>query len=170
MDLNQGETHKDLVSSVPEAEYGSNYKEHLLQQFQAYASSAMSVGERRQSANTFFLTINSAIMTAVGVVGYMDPDKTEINKGFIGCFVLAMLVVCYVWYRTIASYRHMSSAKFQIVNEIERRLPLKPFTREWALLTGDKKNTFRRFSSLEQFIPFLFSLLYVALFLIIIFS
>lgn len=42
-----------------EASYGERFHDHLLEQYKLYVESARHVSDRRESANNYFLTINS---------------------------------------------------------------------------------------------------------------
>ena len=71
MDENRG---TDLSESLyrdklPAPEYGEKYQEHLLEQYKLYVQMADKISERRQSANTFFLTINTVLIAFLGIVG-----------------------------------------------------------------------------------------------------
>ena len=49
------------------------------------------------------------------------------------------IAVCIVWLYSIENYKKLSSVKYHIVNEIEDRLPLAPFSYEWEKLNNEKK-------------------------------
>jgi hypothetical protein len=68
--------------------------------------------------------------------------------------------------RTIQSYRDLNTAKFTVIHEVERLLPLRPYDAEWSLVKrgGDEK-LYLPVSHLETKVPWVFFLLYVALML-----
>lgn len=56
----------------PEHPYPSkqdDYQAHLLEQYKLYVGMADKISERRQSANSYFLSLNTALL---GFVGYMN--------------------------------------------------------------------------------------------------
>jgi hypothetical protein len=89
------------------------------------------VSARRSIANAFFLSIQTAFLGAVGVTlantprepGWLDPVIT-----------LAGFAISAAWWLQLRSYRDLNAAKFQVINQIEKRLPLRIFSDEWALL------------------------------------
>jgi len=56
-----------LQSASPE-KYGGNYGQHLLEQYTLYVEMADRISHRRQNANGFGLSINTAILGIVGLV------------------------------------------------------------------------------------------------------
>src|SRR5215216_4109139 len=52
---------------VPLGKYGGEFHNHLLEQYKLYVEMADKISERRQSANTFFFTICTALITALGI-------------------------------------------------------------------------------------------------------
>ncbi len=55
------------------------------------------------------------------------------------------------------SYASLAEAKWKVVNEIETRLALQPFSNEWELSkSGDRQD----FSKIEGWIPWVFGLLW----------
>ncbi len=57
--------HDDL-RGVPEEQYGLQYRADLLDIYKLYVEMADRISQRRQSANSFFLTLNSVIVALVG--------------------------------------------------------------------------------------------------------
>src|SRR5215208_5295772 len=88
---------------TPPDEYGEEYQNHLLEQYKLYVQMADKVSERRQSANRFFLTVNTALIAFLGLVA--SPDVGG-GAGFIASpplpWVLVVstagVVLCYTWY------------------------------------------------------------------------
>ncbi|MGK7953455.1 MAG: hypothetical protein AB4368_32900 [Xenococcaceae cyanobacterium] len=54
--------------AVPEEQYGQKFQAHYLEIYKMYVESANKISDRRQAANSFFLSIDTAI---VGLVGYV---------------------------------------------------------------------------------------------------
>ena len=55
-----------LTSKKSEEGYGPNYQNHLMELYKFYAGTADAVSTRRQSANAFFLTLNTALIALIG--------------------------------------------------------------------------------------------------------
>ena len=45
--------------------YGSDYQRHLLEQYKLYVASTEKISDRRQRANNYFITINTAILAGL---------------------------------------------------------------------------------------------------------
>ena len=155
---NADETERILeheVVGVSEPHYGDKYHEHFMTLYRDYVSSAHDISRRRQTANTFFLTINTALF------GLMDVKKGFIDGELVWMVSLAAIVFCIAWQAMINSYASLNSAKFAVINEIEKRLPLRPYWAEWqvkAAREGDTKSTLTR---VEKNIPYIFIALHV---------
>lgn len=72
------------------------------------------------------------------------------------------LVLCYVWYRIVRSYKELNSGKFFVVQEIEKMLPIKPYNAEWKCL-GEGKNPklYLPFTRIEITVPWIFFVIYI---------
>ncbi|HQQ98560.1 MAG TPA: hypothetical protein PLX35_14915 [Cyclobacteriaceae bacterium] len=163
---NQKESIEDSLQSASEGTYGKNYKDHLLEQYKLYIEMTDKISDRRQTVNNFFLTITTAFISAIGITGFFQQEKTEINKDFILFLTIGVVVSCYVWYRMIRSYKDLNSAKFKVIHEIEKQLPIRPFEAEWtALGRGKNKRKYLPFSRIEMFIPLILGLINLSLML-----
>jgi hypothetical protein len=92
---------------------------------------------RRTTSNSFFLTLQSALIAGVGL--FIKSQDSFTNSTYFSMLVLAFLgiVLCVSWVLTIKSYKDLSSAKWGVILETEKSLPTKPFTDEWKLLETD---------------------------------
>src|SRR5262245_40711166 len=89
-----------------------------LEQYKLYVELADRVSARRSLANTFFLTLNTAVFTLIGVFWQNPPSGSP----WLGLFPTAVLVVqCLVWFWIIRSYRQLNAAKWAVVGAFERR-------------------------------------------------
>ena len=142
---------------------GSRYLTTILEQYKICLEMADRVSARRAIANSFFLTIN------IVLVGYLVSPKSEIRQISTWPLLVTLAVLlgqCAVWFFLIRSYRMLNTAKYEVIAEIEERLPIRPFSRgEWEKLSkeqGARKHV--SLSSLEQTMPVLFALAEVVLF------
>jgi hypothetical protein len=160
---------KDLVG-LSETEYGESYRSHLLEIYKLYVGMADNISERRQSASSFFLTLNSAIVALVGYVN-LSRDTESITSSYFGVVALAGMVLSFLWYRLIRSYKDMNSGKFKVIHEIEKQLPLKPYDAEWtALGRGKDPSLYLPFTNIELFVPWVFIAIHLFVFLVSVFS
>ena len=59
----------------------------------------------------------------------------------------------------------MNRAKFQVIDNVEEKLPLSLFKTEWEILgRGLDTNKYRKISSIEKNIPIIFIILYTLIF------
>ena len=88
-----------MLKSVDRDTYGDGYDTTLLEQWKTCVEMANSNTEKRNNANSLFITINAALFTVVTFAG----DYKSILLSAIG------IVVCILWLTSIRSYRHHNS-------------------------------------------------------------
>jgi hypothetical protein len=151
------------TTAVTPDSYGSKeqYYEHLMEQYKIFVEMADRVSSRRSLANTFFLTLHTFMIGALGFAFQNQPQLA--NQWLLILPLMALLMLCYVWWRLLKSYRQLNQAKYQIIGEYERRLPSSPYwVAEWGLLDhGKNPARFKPLSDLEHWVPVFFALLYL---------
>lgn len=125
-------------------------KELLLNQWQTCVDMANSVSQRRDNMNNIFITLNLAIMAAVSITW-------DIKSLFI---LIAGITICILWMLNIRNYKLLNTAKFNVINSIEEKLPSSPFKDEWQFLKKSKK--YMDSTTLERILPITFIILYIA--------
>lgn len=125
-------------------------KELLLNQWQTCVDMANSVSQRRDNMNNIFITLNLAIMAAVSITW-------DIKSLFI---LIAGITICLLWMLNIRNYKLLNTAKFNVINSIEEKLPSAPFKDEWQFLKNSKK--YMDSTTLERILPITFIILYIA--------
>jgi len=149
------------ILGLSEEEYGANYRSHTLEIYKLYVEMADKISERRQSANSFFLTLNSAI---VALVGYVNLSQTTSigTSSFFWLVATSGMVLSYLWYRLIRSYKNINSGKFKVIHAIEKKLPLRPYDAEWtALGKGTDKKLYLQFTQIELYVPWVFFIIHL---------
>ncbi len=143
-----------LFTKLPsDQQYADNekYQAHLLDQYKLYVEMADRVSARRQTANSYFLSINTALL---GFAGYLTTKDTGDQNWLLG---LVGIVLSYLWYRIIVSYRDLNSAKFKVVHEIEKHLPISPYDAEWeAMGRGKVPSLYHPLTHVEKGVPWVF--------------
>ena len=145
----------------------TTYESAVLEQYRLYVEMADRVSARRGLTNSFFLTLNTGIITFVAAFGKTPPGA----KGWwLAIPLAAILGECFAWFYLVRSYRLLNSAKYEVVGALEERLPASPFWRAewWALGEGTDRARYWPLSHLEQWIPVLFGLAYISGFLAIV--
>lgn len=123
--------------------------EIILAQWQTCVEMANSVSQRRDTMNNIFVTLNLALIAAVSI-------NWDIKSLFI---LIAGIVICVIWLLFIRNYKLLNKEKFNVINDIEKKLPVKPFNDEWNKLKENKK--YKDGTKLEKTLPIMFILLYV---------
>jgi hypothetical protein len=136
------------------------------------------------------LTLNTALAAVVGIVSSArkPPDQGSVPTfdayGLI-LTAVAGVILALTWRALLRYYRRLNGAKWDVINKLEARLPSQPFTDEWVILhpkptSGDgeltrvarwwdRKAKHREATVVEQVVPIVFLLIYVALGLRVIF-
>lgn len=132
-----------------------------MDQYKLYVESANQISARRLAANSFFLTINTAL---AALLGYMtSKENMGLTLALLGVPIAGM-VLCYVWFRQIRSYRDLNAAKFKVIHVMEERFPFKMFDAEWeALGRGENPKQHKSFSDTEKIVPWVFFFLHAAM-------
>ena len=156
-----------LWQPASEAPHGGPYRQHLFDQYKLAVEMADRVSARRMQANSFFLAVNTALLT---VFANLVKDKTL--AGFSGALpIVALLALCFVWWRIVQSYRQLNTGKFEVILAIEARLPLAPYAAESeALGLGKQPKLYLPLTQLENWVPGLFGLLYLLLIVVVVFA
>jgi hypothetical protein len=146
-----------------EDEYGENYHAHYLDIYKLYVDMADRISTRRQSANSFFLTVNTAIIAIASYI-QLGADKGK-SADFYWLISIAGMALCFMWYRLIRSYKDLNSGKFKVVHRIEQNLPIAPYDAEWeALGRGKSPKLYLPFTRVEIGVPWVFFALHFLVF------
>ena len=136
----------------------SQHRETMAAIYRMYVETAENVSTRRIQTNGFFLTL----LTGLFVLAW-SPWLPQVVEGlgrpaadarivlFMGGFFLSIL-----WWAQILQFRTLNRIKFQEILNMERLLPLAPFTRENDALRRSKG--YIGFSRVEGFIPLVFAM------------
>lgn len=124
-------------------------KELLLNQWQTCVDMANSVSQRRDNMNNIFITLNLAIIAAVSITW-------DIKSLFI---LIVGIIICILWILIIRNYKLLNTAKFNVINSIEEKLPSTPFKDEWQFQKYSKK--YMDSTTLERILPITFIILYI---------
>jgi hypothetical protein len=139
---------------------GPEQRQEILEQYKLYVSMADKISDRRQTANSFFLGINTAVVAFLGYASAgKDPGAVVRSYWFIAP---AGILLSYFWSRLIRSYRDLGAAKFRVIHEMERFLPMCPYDAEWSTAgRGRDPKRYKPLTHIEIGVPWLFLLLYL---------
>ena len=122
-----------------------------LEQYKLAVEMADRLSSRRQSANSFFLSVASALTVANGT--------GIVSEWYWTCIVsIVTMLVCFMWWRLLASYRAINSAKFKVIHQIETVLPFAMFADEETIYKSTERTGYKPLSRIEQAVPALFAI------------
>lgn len=133
-----------------------NNSEIILAQWQTCVEMANAVSQRRDAMNNIFVTLNLTMIAAVSIA--WDLKSTML--------LVAGVVLCIIWQAFIKNFKLLNTAKFDVINNLEKKLPVAPFNDEWELLIKNKK--YKDGTILEKVLPITFIIIYVVAILVIV--
>ncbi len=139
-------------------DYGQEFERHLFDQYKLYVEMADRVSARRMLANSFFVGIHTILITAFSLLvkEKILPQTIAGISPFAG-----VILLCFVWWRVIYSYRKLNSGKFKVIISLEQMLPVAPYDEEWvALGEGKDRKKYLPLTHVENFVPMCFGILY----------
>ena len=107
--------------------------------------------DKRQNSNNVYMSIEAAIIAVFSFV----------NSWWNYALAAVGIMVAIVWFLSVRSYKALSKAKYDVINQIEDLLPVKPFKYEWELIK--KSRVYHHVTSFESYLPIVFGILYVAI-------
>jgi hypothetical protein len=137
------------------------YQQAILEQYKIYVEMADRISSRRALANTFFITLNSAAFTLIGIFW---KDRPEANRLILLVPFVVVIGLCLAWFWIVRAYRQLNSGKYVVIGALERRLPSSPYwVGEWEVLgRGSDKARYWPLTHLEKWVPLLFAMAYSA--------
>ena len=134
--------------------------DRMFELYKIMVNSSEALVGRRQGVNTFFLTLNGALLTASGLV-LSNGSDVRVRAGGLLIISIAGAILTGAWNSLLLSFGQLNSGKFAVINRIERLFPVAIFEAEWkALKEGKDPKTYRTFSSREVWPPRTFFTIY----------
>jgi hypothetical protein len=166
--MNDEQKEFNICTSQTEKEYGDQFQEHLLEQYKLYVEMMDRTSARRGQSNSFYISILSVLISLISVLS-SNKAIFGIRSQSIVFIVLAFLglLLSFVWYENIESYRQLSFLKFKVIYEMESFLPMQCYKREWEV-DEERSKKYRRLTRIEKNIPIIMGLLYLGLFIYLI--
>lgn len=157
-DVNKG----GLFNEIPDGQvypHNDKWYSHLLDQYKLYVEMADRISSRRAAANSYFLSVNSAILAFVGYLSAKESGE------YMWMLAMGGIALSVLWEALITSYRNLNTAKFAVIHKIEKRLPISPYEAEWeAMERGTNRKLYRPISHIEQGVPYVFMVLHAIVF------
>lgn len=152
----------------PEATAAS--PEVVLELYKLTVEMADRISSRRANANSFFLTLQTALAAALGAfaTGTSITSRSTGSRFVLIVAIASGLVLVAAWWLLLRSYRDLSRAKFAVITSLEQHhLPIQPFSDEWSELKKDPVKRFRpryaELGSVERIVPIAFGVIYIVI-------
>jgi uncharacterized membrane protein YqjE len=136
-----------------------DHKVHF-DEFKVYLESAERTTDRRLDLNKTNAPLALLILAGIGAMVSWSYDKDQIAPiADLAVFLVSLLaaIFCFWWWKQIISYKELNSAKFQILNEMAKKLVItdgegkvpshRPFEKEWSLM--EKNETLGKFGKMR---------------------
>lgn len=139
--------------------------ETLFEQYKLYVELSDKISERRHSANSFFLTANGVLVTAITTLASLNQ---EFSTSLIWLTIPSIVGMAFSvsWWFLIRSYKQLNDGKFKIIHRLETLLPANLFFAEWEILKRGDGSIYTPFTRVESYIPIVFFMIYLVLVLI----
>jgi len=152
---------------IDKRSYGKEYNRHVLEQYKLYIEMADRISSRRAKANTFFVSVNTLLVTAISILAELKSSLISMTYWWVSATSFVGILFCWIWLSTINSYRQLNSGKFKVINTIEQELPLAMYSAEWAYLKPKNGvGKYNQLTAVERLVPKVFVILYFVLLLI----
>ena len=142
--------------------------EQLLGIYKLHAELADHVSQRREGANRLYIGLFSGLLVLLAALlrfGVGDALDPRIAIAIAGLGILFVVCLSLSWWSVLQTYRQLNGRKFEMLHDLEKRLPYDPFTREWK-----SQRKYWRLTHAEKSLPLLFCLVSVALLAVVIWS
>lgn len=136
------------------------YQNHLLEQYKIYLELTDRISARRNLASVFFSSLNTSF---IAIIGFSFEKITLINPPYLIIFpVMGFIGLNIIWYILIGYYKSLNSARFKVIDMMEKKLVVTPHQEDWKILKGGKElRTHKSLSKIERIVPFVFIYLYI---------
>jgi hypothetical protein len=136
--------------------------ELIFQEYKLYADQKENFIDRNFATNRFYMVSFVVIIFAMiftGNVVFMNKITATLLFSAIG------ISICALWWMNVDSYNTLIKIKFaNVLEEIENKLPIKPFTDEYKGIEEFKNKKVFMFSDIQKFIAVLGALFFFAVF------
>lgn len=145
-----------------------NNENKLMEQYKLFVQTSEDLVKRKQTVNSFYITLNSIILSAIITVLCATNDLPmlwgNVNFSFLLTLFTGLIgvVVCFSWISLLNSYADLNASKMDIIQCVEERMALNLYSTEWTILSSRLENRkYKSFSKKEKFVAYLFGVLYI---------
>ena len=153
-------------SRMDDEEKGA-HKNEILDQYKMFQKSSEDLVARRQSVNSFYISVNSALVALVGVV--MGVVEMPAKLYVIAFMCITGIILDISWVNILDSYGTLNAAKMKVIRLLEEQLPIELYDAEWRIMSDKLNNKkYVSFTNSEKRIPRIFSIVYIVIIIAII--
>lgn len=115
-----------------------NTEEMIFQQYKLYTEQKEKFVDRSFQTNKFYLVLILALIVTM----FLTKDYSFIfGLSSILIFSAAGLAICVLWWMNVDAYNFLLKVKFsRVIEELEKKLPVKPYTEEFAAIMDLRKS------------------------------
>jgi len=135
-----------------------------LDQYKAYLDDLGNIGTRYSTANGFYVSIVSALLAILALARKAEALASFDVLLYIVVPIFACLL-CMIWRESMKSYSSLFKRKFDVLREMEKQLPFKPYLREEELRQEHLSQSGRRMIRNDEWIPAILATPFAAVFL-----
>lgn len=128
-------------------------KKIALEQYKVIADSINSTNAVRESANNFWITVNSLLVSAVAYLRGIEGLREQ-QEILIWSALILGVGLCISWLSSLISVKSYNNVRDGMLIEIEKNLPVKIFTASYGATLSDKNK--RSLTTREIFVPCMF--------------
>ena len=140
---------------------GSPNTAMLFDQYKLFLQTSESLVSRRQSVNSFYITLNTSLLAVFTPISSLITDK-KLKIIVILIFLAMGLILCVSWRQLLDSYGNLNSSKMKILSILEKELPASLYDAEWEAMSDQLNNRrYVSFTASEKRIPMIFIVLYL---------
>lgn len=141
-----------------------NLEEIMFQQYKLYSEQKERFVDRSFITNKFYLVLVLAIILTM----YLTKEYSFVyGLSSTLIFSIAGMVICFLWWINVDSYNFLIKVKLsKVLEELEKKLPVQPYTQEFAAILDLRKSKREfLFADIQKIFTILTFLLFFVLFL-----
>lgn len=115
-----------------------NLEEIMFQQYKLYSEQKERFVDRSFLTNKFYLVLVLVLMLTM----YLTKEYTFVyGLSSTLIFSVAGMIICFLWWINVDSYNFLIKVKLsKVLEELEKKLPVQPYTQEFAAILDLRKS------------------------------
>ena len=135
-------------------------QEEKLELYKLWIEQTEKLGDKRVKTNQLFIVLNTAIISLFSANYAKILEEGALTSIFIALFGG---FICYIWNGLLIRYRAIVSAKFHVIDELEKELSFQCNKTEWEFF---QSKGYKSLSYTEQLLPIGFGIAHIMQFTI----